>query len=224
MEEKLLRFSLIGRAIFKVLNDRDFCKSKEVTQSWNYFITNERALQKAYKNRIQDKIQTLDEEINGNGVWKGERKQRFHLAAGRGYLPVCQQIMGNSDYKNPKDRDGYTQLHDAAAYGHLPVCQLIVEHVDDKNPKNYYGRTPLHYAAENGYLSVCHLIIENVYDKNPKDNSGWTPLHLAARNGHLSVCQLIIENVHDKNPKDDSGLTPPKDNSVISKVSCCVIK
>ena len=43
MEEILLRFSLIGRAIFKKLNGRDYCKSKEVAQSWHYFISNERA-------------------------------------------------------------------------------------------------------------------------------------------------------------------------------------
>ena len=81
MEEILLRFSLIGQAIFKELNGRDLCKSKEVNRSWNQFINNEIALQKAYKNRIQEKIQTLDEEIDGNGYCKCIRKQPFHLAA-----------------------------------------------------------------------------------------------------------------------------------------------
>ena len=111
------------------LNGKDFSKSKEVARSWNYFINTERALQKAYKVRIQEKIQTLTEEIELRN-----NRTTFHLAAKRGYLPVCQQIMTNSDDKNPKARDEWTPFHEAAGNGHLPVCQLIVENVDDKNP------------------------------------------------------------------------------------------
>ena len=66
MEEILLRFSHIGQAIFKELNGRDFCKSREVTQWWYYFISNERALQKAFKKQIQAKIQYLAEETDGD--------------------------------------------------------------------------------------------------------------------------------------------------------------
>ena len=63
MEEILLRFSHIGQAIFKELNGRDFCKSREVNRQWYHFINNERALQKIYKKQIQDKM--LNEEIEG---------------------------------------------------------------------------------------------------------------------------------------------------------------
>ena len=70
MEEVLLRFPHIGEDIFKELGGKNFCKSMEVSRSWNYFIRNERALQKAYKNHkaykkvIQEKIQTLTKEID----------------------------------------------------------------------------------------------------------------------------------------------------------------
>ena len=47
MEEILLRFPIIGHAIFKELNGRDFSKSREINRSWYRFITNERALKKA---------------------------------------------------------------------------------------------------------------------------------------------------------------------------------
>ena len=116
------------------LNSKDFCKSKEVTRTWNYFINTERAMQKAYKIRIQEKIQTLTEEIHPYELMN--KTTPFHLAAKRGYLPVCQQIMDNSDYKNPKDNYGVTPLHLAAKNGHLSICQFIVEKVDDKHPKN----------------------------------------------------------------------------------------
>ena len=69
MEEIILRFSLIGQAIFKELNGRDFCKSKEVTQSWYHFISNERDLQRAYKSRIEDKIHSLTEDEAESYPW-----------------------------------------------------------------------------------------------------------------------------------------------------------
>ena len=65
MEEVLLRFPHIGEGIFKKLNGKDFFKSMEVSRSWNHFISNQRVLQKAYKNHkaIQERIQSLTEEI-----------------------------------------------------------------------------------------------------------------------------------------------------------------
>ena len=174
MEEILSRFPHIGENIFNELNSKDFCMSKEVNRSWNYFIKNQRILKKACKKRVQEKINNLTIEDPRNGVWM--KTTAFHLAAKKGYLPVCQQIMENSDDKNPKDRFGWTPLHKAAQKGHLSVCQLIVRNVDDKNPKNYNGCTPLHWAAENGHLSVCQIIVENVDDKNPKDKYGRTQL------------------------------------------------
>ena len=65
MEEILLRFSHIGRAVFIELNGKDFGKSREVNRDWYHFINNERALQKVNKIRIQEKIQTLTEEAFG---------------------------------------------------------------------------------------------------------------------------------------------------------------
>ena len=144
MEEIILRFSHIGRAIFIELNGKDFCKFSEVNRVWYNFITNDRVLQRINKKGIQDKIQILTKEC--------ERSRRlpkptpFHLAAERGYLPVCQEIMENSDDKNPKTFTGSTPLHKAAEKGHLSVCQLIVENVDDKNPKNVIGLTPYDVA------------------------------------------------------------------------------
>ena len=165
MEEVLLRFPHIGDNIYKELDSKDFCRSKEVNRSWNYFIRNERILQKDYKKRIQVKIDNLTEEAPKRFSW--HKLKPLHLAAERGYLPVCQQIMENSDDKNPKDKHGWTPLHEAAGNGHLSVCQLIFEYIDDKNPKNMCEWTPLHEAAKNGHLLVCQLIFENIDDFGP---------------------------------------------------------
>ena len=103
MDEILSRFPSIGDNIFKELDSEDFCKSKEVGRSWNYFINNERALQKSYKTHIQNKVQSLTEELRQNN-WQNQTT--FHLAAKRGYLPVCRQIMEIIDDKNPEDSLG----------------------------------------------------------------------------------------------------------------------
>ena len=208
MEEILLRFSHIGQAIFKELNGRDFCKSREVNRQWLYFINNERVLKNSYKKMIQDKVQDLTDEIEGDRYQIYKNQTPFHIAAERGYLPLCQLIIENSVVKNPKDNLGVTPLHGAAKKCHLAVCQLIVRNIGNKNPKCNIRLTPLHWAAGNGHLSICQLIVANVVDKNPKSSGGWTPLHFAAKFGHLSVCQLIIEKVDDKNPKDRFGRTP----------------
>ena len=148
MEEILSRFQHIGEDIFKELNGKDFCKSMEVSRSWNHFIRIERLLQtaykshKAYKKRIQEKIQDLTKEIENDPYSRHMKTTPFHHAAKRGDFPVCQQIMEYVVEKSPKDTYGDTPLHLAAENGHLSVCQLIVENVDDKNPKNNYGRTP----------------------------------------------------------------------------------
>ena len=194
MEEILLRFSHIGQAIFKELNGRDFAMSREVNRSWYHFISGERALQKAYRKQIQDKIQILANEIDQNEGWR-RFWMPFHLAAERGYLPVCQQIMDNTHDKIPKDNYGQTPLHLAAKNGHLSVCQLIVEHAYDKNPKDGYGWTPLHLAAQNGHISICQFIVENIEEKNPKDKYGVTPLQLAINNNHTEIKNLIEKAV-----------------------------
>ena len=162
MEEVLSRFPHIGEGIFKELDGKGFCKSMEVKRSWNYFIRNQRVLQGAYKAHklqgkkiIQEKIQSLSEEIRNRELIY---TTPIHLAARRGFLAVCQEIMENADDKNPKDRDGWTPLHKAAENGHLSVCLLIVENVDDKNPKDNSGRTPLQWAVRFNHLGIKKLI------------------------------------------------------------------
>ena len=53
----------------------------------------------------------------------------MHFAASNGKLEVCQFIIDNLDYKNPRDKYDVTPLHSAASLGHLEVCKLIIENV-----------------------------------------------------------------------------------------------
>jgi len=212
MEEIISRFPVIGDSIFQELNGKDFCMSKEVNRSWNYFMNNERVLKKAYKKRIRDKIDimTIENDKHEARFTHGWLKTPFHLAAKRGYLPVCQFIIANADDKNPKDDRGMTPLHVAAQYGHLQICELIIANTDDKGPKSDVGYTPLHSAAgrSSSSLQLYQFLYENTDDKNPKSIEGATPFHFAAIYGNLSICQFIVENIDDKNPRCIKGRTP----------------
>ena len=115
MEEILLRFPHIGHHIFKELNDEDFFKSMKVNQLWKYFISGDFKAHKDLKKRVQGKIQSLTEEIDGNDVLRKFRGATpFHLAAARGYLSVHQQMVEKANDKNLKDNNGVTPLHGAA--------------------------------------------------------------------------------------------------------------
>ena len=51
----------------------------------------------------------------------------LHVAAKVGNLPLYQQIMDNTEDKNPKNNFGDTPFHMAAINGHLEVCQMLLE-------------------------------------------------------------------------------------------------
>ena len=70
MDEVLIRFSHIGQAIFKELDGKDFCASREVSRSLYHFFSDERILQKAYKKRIQEKIHDLTKEVEQNDCFE----------------------------------------------------------------------------------------------------------------------------------------------------------
>ena len=130
----MLRFPHIGEDIFKELGGRNFCKSMEVSRSWNYFIRNEKVLQRAYKDHkaykkiIQAKIQILTKELTLYETQ--QQKTPFHLAAERGDLSMCQDIMEYADDNNPKDKNGLTPLYEAAIRGHLEIVKFICANVN----------------------------------------------------------------------------------------------
>ena len=95
MEEILFRFPHIAEDIFKELNGKNFFKAMEVTQSWKYFIDNQRVLQIAYKTHkaYGQKIQAEIADLK-NQCWGG--RTPFHLACRDGQVELAEIIMKNS--------------------------------------------------------------------------------------------------------------------------------
>ena len=147
----------------------------------------------------------------------------LHVAAWKGSLNLCKNIMKKTSITNPQvtigigindgHMDGWTPLHMAANEGHFEVVRTLMALMKDKNPKGSTtsGKIPLHLAASNGHLNICILIIENIKEKNPVDNAGNTPLHFAASGGFIWLCRFILGNIKnekDKCPINQSGLSP----------------
>ena len=152
-----------------------------------------------------------------NQCLKQSRIAPIHLAAYRGHIALCRQLL--EDWN--EDKIPCAVLHYAAVAGHLEVYKLFHDVIEVKNPvltrqertpTDYIGKTPLHLAAEKGHSEICKFIIERVEVKNPAENRyGDTPLHFAAASGHLDICKFMLKNiisVDEKNPRGRKGETP----------------
>ena len=56
----------------------------------------------------------------------------LHIAAERGHLKLCKQIVEKTGDKNPKGPHGCTPFHIATQNGHTEVCLFFIEIVEDK--------------------------------------------------------------------------------------------
>ena len=85
MEDMFWKFPLIGNQIFKKLSNKNLTKCKEVSQTWERFITNEIF----YKQRVHH--ENLQKNQNRN--FYGETY--LHKAAREGLLSNCKLVVEN---------------------------------------------------------------------------------------------------------------------------------
>ena len=236
MEAILLRFPHLGYQIFEQLDNPFLTISREVSESWQSFIDNEKLpwimmiiqhikpltspwktfFQKATVKSLVEMATSVTQHFKElESDWFYLENTRLtntvplHFAAMSGNAEMIERLIQIGAKLNEVDSVQCTPLHYAATNGHLTAYQLIMENNPTKNPESGY-MTPFHMAAKHDHLSICELIIDNVEDKNPKNVDGETPMHYAAKHTFegLEICQLIIDNVIDKNPRNESGRTP----------------
>ena len=119
----------------------------------------------------------------------------LHIAAGKGFLEICQMIIESLEHKHEKIK----QIH---IYGYsFGVNQIeprdLTLEILSLNPRNKFFVTPLHMAARKGHYLICKLILNNIDpEKADKDDHGSktaTPFRLAAKSEYWNVCKLFIE-------------------------------
>ena len=156
MEQILCRFQHLGDQIFAELDDLSLAKSRETNRSWLHFICNKRF----YKIKINEMLENtatdygklhgqksrskvhcplivMDTYFRGfirekSGKWQSYNLiiTPLQLAKEKGYVSICDCIIGGIDDKFPKANNGKTPLHYAALNGHLRVCELILNNAD----------------------------------------------------------------------------------------------
>ena len=77
---------------------------------------------------------------------------------------ISQQIMDNTEDKNPKNNFGDTPFHMAAINGHLEVCQMLLDtyNVLGKELKIESLATLIDKIANNGHFLLIQWINDNI--------------------------------------------------------------
>ena len=228
LHQVLDRFPRLGEKIFNQLDNQNLTKCKEIDNSLNEFLKENKVLwmrmiKKYNVNHMEfkDDWKSVMEKVPAENVKElaiaveqfytlrphqnrlDHQHSPHHIAAERGSLYLCNFIAQKTNVLNPARADGITALHFAAKEGHFDVCKYFVDNLDgDKNPPNPDGRTPLHDAAFQGNLEVFKYIADQVDNKNPAMAGGTTPLHNAVGHGRIQIVKCILDFIDEKDMRN----------------------
>ena len=127
MDEIFLRFPHIGSQIFNELDDKELTKCRTVNKIWCKFIDDEnipwnRILSKyphqdgqsllhvAALTGQHDTYQKFAQDLKDKNPPDEKARTPLHFAAQKGHFLICQWIISNVNYKNPRDNQGAKYL------------------------------------------------------------------------------------------------------------------
>ena len=140
MEELLLRFSGVGKKIFKRLDNKGLTKCKKICKVWCAFLDNDSEL---WNRRIQifSKNQ-IEFENHWNLV---TRKVSVQILKD---IALAMEQFFKFDIKRKEKQ--YSPLHIATRVGNISICLHSIQCTNNVNPKREDGFTPLHSASLRG--------------------------------------------------------------------------
>ncbi len=125
----------------------------------------------------------------------------LHVAAGAGYLALCQRLIRDNGHINAQASDGRTPLYEAIKNHQTDTAQALIEagahlHLYDNN-----RWTHLHVAVAEDQVELVKVLLRSlkVEQLNAKTQSGYTPLYLACEKGNLKTIQLLLHKTADIN-------------------------
>ena len=147
MEEILLRFPMLGKEIFKKIDNKTLVNCRQIDETWMGFIDNE----KFRWTRIIQKY-TVEALLYFNSEWRKAIRRSSTKEVSK---------LAHSLYEFQKVRVSKTisPFLIAALTGDLNLIDKIFQGESDKNPMGARKCTPLHYVAGKGDLLVCKWII-----------------------------------------------------------------
>lgn len=123
---------------------------------------------------------------------QGDGATALHLAAARGFLDICRQLLDTLGDPNAQDRGGVTPLHAAARGDHVKTAGLLLTFGADASGCDRTAEAPLHLAAARGLLQMVELLLRQSADASAVRDGGEPPLYLAAVGGHGATCELLL--------------------------------
>uniref|UniRef100_A0A0B7AJI4 Uncharacterized protein n=2 Tax=Arion vulgaris TaxID=1028688 RepID=A0A0B7AJI4_9EUPU len=122
---------------------------------------------------IQNKLQTLNFNVNMEYDSKGDFLQHIAVRNGVSYLPLLMAMVKTHGADiQLSNIEGMTPLMLAAAAGNCVLCDVLIciFEADPNKPNSLSGRTALHYAVEGNHRKTVECLIQRGADINIVDN------------------------------------------------------
>ena len=206
MEAILLRFPHLGYQIFDQLDNTVLTICREVNNSWNSFIDNEKLpwirmivqhikplaspwkkfLRKSnYESLVEIALSVLQYYKEFNCV--PENTVPLHFAAMTGKTEIIKRLI--------QEGSQFNKIRGAG------ICEEAWQ-VTSREISDYYeGGVRPKLLSQHKKKKKFELEKTNWIPEMEIDSFQCTPLHYAARNGHLTAYQVIMEVSHIKNPE-----------------------
>ncbi|CAD5229307.1 unnamed protein product [Bursaphelenchus okinawaensis] len=139
-----------------------------------------------------------------------KKKTALHLAAQKGYLQICKQLI-NADPPWILEREDWNQatpVHLAAGGGHNHLLEFfrLSADIDLSNSSQV---TPLFYACLGGMAHTVQVLVETYKaNVNHKNNIDQTPLHCAVFANSLPCVEVLIKLQANRFMVDFNRRTP----------------
>lgn len=120
-------------------------------------------------------------------------QSQLAVAANRGYLSACKQLVEQGADVNFPDKDQFTPLHEAAQGGSAEVCRFLIEQGAKLDAQDRTQMTPLHQAARDNNAAAAAVLIDAGAPLEAPGFEGRTPLFQAALYGSSDALGVLIE-------------------------------
>uniref|UniRef100_A0A1I7W1Z3 ANK_REP_REGION domain-containing protein n=1 Tax=Loa loa TaxID=7209 RepID=A0A1I7W1Z3_LOALO len=115
------------------------------------------------------------------------------IAAGRGYVPFVELLIGAGAEVNACDKFGSTALIWAARRGYKPIIELLLDAGAELDAVGMYGSTALMMATRGNFIGIVKLLLSREPNINTVDQNGLSPLAIAAREGYVEIASMFIQ-------------------------------